>query len=313
MKKRTQCIAFMLGTLALGCGSPEESPASITAIEPTLPSLPADAAPPINTQESIADASLADTATDSIFSWKPGAKGLWIWYFDYAGLDATQIATRAKEIGVGYVLIKSAQNGRAFPDFTESAIREFTSRGIKVFGWPYITPEGSKAAIATAVESMKIPGVEGLILDVEVEWEKADYSVEAKDLCEGIRAGAPGKFLGYTSFGWIGYHPGVPFKTFDQYCGDGAFPQVYFADRGVTWDGPKGLSQAVEMYQAAALKAPMWPIFSNDMIYGSTARPTTEALNGALDKGGPYSSLWELPTKESPEALQQLSLLHWKN
>lgn len=313
MKTRTYGIAFMLGALAVGCGSPEDSPASITAIQPTLPATSAEDSGEVGNQEPIVDAGAVDSGAESIFTWKPNAKGLWIWYFDYAGLNAAQIATRAKEVGVGYVLIKSAQNGKPFPDFTEDSVREFTSRGIKVFGWPYITPEGSKAAIATAIESMKIPGVDGLILDVEIEWEKADYSAEAKALCEGIRAGAPGKFLGYTSFGWIGYHPGVPFKTFDHYCGDGAFPQVYFADRGVSWDGPKGLSQAVDMYKAAGLKAPMWPIFSNDMIYGSTARPTTEALNGAFDKGGPYSSLWELPTKESPEALAQLSLLHWKN
>ncbi len=297
----------LLGAALLACGS-DDSLSEAPVVNASVPT-----EQPIDVPVVDAGIPVIDSGVD-IHAWKPSAKGLWIWYFDYAGMTASEIATKAKEIGVGYVLIKSAQNGKAFSDdFNEASVREFTSRGIRVFGWPYITPAGSTAAIETAIASAKIPGVDGLVLDVEIEWEKGDNTAAAKALCEGIRAGAPDTFLGYTSFGWIGYHPGVPFKTFDQYCGDGAFPQVYFSDRGVSWDGPKGLSQAVEMYQAAGLKAPMWPIFSNDMIAGSTNRPTTEALNGAFDKGGAYSSLWELPTKDSPATLAQLSELHWAN
>ena len=120
-------------------------------------------------------------------------------------------------------------------------------------------------------------------------------------------------WLGYTSFGWVGYHTGFPFKTFDTYCGDSAWPQVYSSDRGVAWDGPSGLSQAISMYQAAGLKAPFWPINSNDDVYQTTAGPTTAELNGFFAKAGPYSSLWEFPAAGLTTKLNQLSALDWKN
>jgi hypothetical protein len=247
--------------------------------------------------------------------WKPTAKGLWIWYFDYVGMTAAQAADKAKAAGVGYVLIKSSQDGSFWSTrYTAAAVSEFTSRGMRVLAWPYITPAGGAAAITAAAQAANVPGTSGLVLDVEIEWEQGgDHSADAKTLCEGIRAKVPGIWLGYTSFGWVGYHTGFPFKSFDTYCGDSAWPQVYYSDRGVTWNGTSGLSQAVSMYKAAGLTAPFWPIQSNDDVYNTTAGPTTADLNGFFDQAGAYSSLWEFPASGLTTKLNQLPSLNWKN
>lgn len=261
---------------------------------------------------------VADAATTLPFdmrTWQPSAKGLWIWYLDYVGMTAAEAATKAKELGVGYVLIKSSQDKAFWADrFNATIVKEFTSRNIRALAWPYITPAGGSAAIDAAVQAAKVPGCDGLVLDVEIEWEKnGDHAAEAETLCQGIRAKAPGVWLGYTAFGWVSYHPGFPWTAFDQNCGDAYFPQVYFADRGVTWDGTKGLAEALVNYKAANLKAPLWPIGSNDDVYPTSAGPTTDDLNGFLKAAGTYSSLYEFPAQGRPEKLDQLAKLAWKN
>jgi hypothetical protein len=263
--------------------------------------------------ETSADAGLADAGSADGFSlstWEPQGKGLWIWYFAYTGLTPGQAADKAKNDGVSYVLIKSGQDANYWSTrYTADVLKEFTSRGIHVFAWPYVTPTnipGSIDAIATAA---RVPGTDGVVLDVEVEFE-GSHAADAQALCQGIRDKVPGVWLGYTSFGWVGYHGTFPFSTFDQYCGDGFFPQVYWSDRGVTWQ--YGLTQALQMIQTAKLQAPVWIVQSNDNTPSGVA-PTTDDLNAFFAMSGVRSSLWELPSSAAPTKLTQLDSLTWAN
>jgi hypothetical protein len=212
------------------------------------------------------------------------------------------------------VLIKSGQDATFWTTrYTEANIREFTSRGIAGFAWPYITPSDITGSVAAAVKAAQVPGTAGLILDVEVEWEGASsmtYAQQATDLCNGIRSGAPGVFLGYTSFGWIGYHANLPFAAFDHACGDVFMPQVYWSDRGVTWQ--YGYDQAKQMLDAAGLHAPVWMIQSNDASPSNT-RPATADLNSFFDRAGVYTSLYEWPASGLTSVEAQLPMLHWAN
>src|SRR5262249_752738 len=135
----------------------------------------------------------------------PSKKGLWIWYFAYTGFSAAEIAQKCVDDGIGYVLIKSGQDASYWSTrYNEKNVKEFTSGGITVFAWPYITPNDVPNSVIAAVKAAKVPGTAGLILDVEIEWEGSSASTHAQaaeDLCNGIRQGAPGVFLGYTSFG----------------------------------------------------------------------------------------------------------------
>jgi hypothetical protein len=292
----------------------ESTPREVAAAN-DAPSAPTQNRDPIAAPPQADAAAPKSPAPFDMRTWRPSAKGLWIWYLDYVGMTAAQAAAKAQSLGVGYVLIKSGQDTSFWPQrFNASIVKEFTSRGLRVLAWPYVTPSGGAGAIDAAVQAANVPGCDGLVLDVEIEWEQnGDHTADAQALCQGIRAKAPGVWLAYTSFGWIGQHPGLPWTTFDSHCGDAYFPQVYFADRGVSWNGSKGLPQALADYAAAKLKAPLWPIGSNDDVYGTNAAPTSAAINGFLAAAGDYTSLYEFPDKTRPEKLTQLSQLAWKN
>jgi len=75
-----------------------------------------------------------------------------------------------------------------------------------------VTPSDIAGAIDAAVQAAQVPGTAGVILDVEAEFE-GSHAAAAQQLCEGIRSRVPGVFLGYTSFGWVGYHGTFPFET----------------------------------------------------------------------------------------------------
>ena len=242
--------------------------------------------------------------------WTPGSKGLWIWYFGFTGFTAAEVAARAQADGVGYVLIKSGQDGTFWDTrYTAASIAEFTSRGIKVFAWPYLTPNNLPASIDAVARAAQVPGTSGIVLDVEIEFE-GNFATQARSLCQGIRSRVPGVWLGYTSFGWVGYHSNFPFKTFDQYCGDAFFPQVYWSDRGVTWS--YGYSQAKAQIAAAGLTAPVWMVQSNDNT-PSGAAPSTADLNAFFAQSGTLSSFWEFPAAGSAGKVTQLGNVAWRN
>lgn len=320
-------VPLVLLSLASAACSDADSPQGLTAVAEGQPSDRASPAAEYASAPATAATAPsldADAGTDAkapmpfdMRTWQPHGKGLWIWHFDYVGMTPQAAATRAKALGVAYVLIKSGQDAKFWTTrFNAAIVSEFTSRGIRVLAWPYVTPTNVSASIDAAAEAARVPGCDGLVLDVEVEWEtggKTANSAKAAQLCQGIRSKVPGVWLGYTSFGWIGYHSAFPFAAFDEHCGDAAFPQVYFSDRGVAWNGPHGLSEALAQYKAAGLKAPLWPITSNDDVAGTNQGPSTVALNGFLAAAGPYTSLWTLPDKARPEKLQQLDALSWAN
>ena len=256
------------------------------------------------------DAGSPSTGGTGPGGWTPSSKGLWIWYFSYTGYTAAQAAIKARADGVGYVLIKSGQDGSFWDTrYNAATLAEFTSRGIKVFAWPYITPNNISGSIDAVARAAQVPGSSGVVLDVEIEFE-GNFAGQARALCEGIRARVPNVWLGYTSFGWVGYHSSLPFKTFDQYCGDGFFPQVYWSDRGVSWSF--GYNQAKQQIAAAGLHAPVWMIQSNDNTPGGAA-PSTADLKAFNTQVGTLASLWEFPSAGSAAKVTQLADLNWSN
>jgi len=243
-------------------------------------------------------------------TWQPDARGLWIWRFDYLNLTAAEAAQRAQALGVSYVLIKSGQDSSFWSTrYTPEAVAAFTSRGIHVFAWPYITPTNVTAAAAAAIQAAQVPGTDGLVLDVEVEFDKtssADHSAAAAQLCDAIRAGAPNVFLGYTSFGWVGSHADFPYAAFDKHCADAFFPQVYWSDFGTTWSN--GYSVAMAGLTKAKLTAPVWMVQSNDT--GKNGLPSAADLNAFFTKAGPRTSLWAF-TAATTSQYAELPKLAW--
>lgn len=248
------------------------------------------------------------------FPWStPARKGLWIWYFAYTGYDAATLADRAAADGIGYVLIKSGQDANFFTHrYDAASVREFTSRGVRVLAWAYITPADVSGSVAALARAAAIPGTSGLIVDVEAEWEgePGAHDEAARALCQGVRAAIPGVFLGYTSFGWVANHPTMPFAAFDRDCGDAFLPQIYWNDAGFDWQ--TGWARARDMLARAGLRAPIWPIQSNDPS-PSGDRPGTADLEAFFGAAGPRATLYEWPAAGNPALVDQLGALGWAN
>ncbi len=244
-------------------------------------------------------------------TWIPDAKGLWIWRFDQLDMTAEQAASEAQSLGIGWVLIKSGQDDYWNTRYTPAVVESFTSRGMHVFAWPYITPSNPAASIAGAVAAAEVAGTDGLVLDVEVEFQgttASQYAAAAQQICDGIRDGAPGVFLGYTSFGWVDDHATFPYATFDSHCGDAFFPQVYWSDFGVS--ASTGYTHAVNALNKAKLLAPVWMVQSNDS--GTNGIPTATELNSFFSLAGPRTSLWAL-TDTTTTQYKTLATLDWGN
>ncbi len=235
----------------------------------------------------------------------PPGKGVWVWMFDTSAPSAQQVAIDAQTLGIGFVLIKSGQDLSSYDtNFNAAVVNEFTSRGIEVYGWPYVKPGNNLAKAAVIAKAAKIPGVSGIILDVEVEFVKHD--VDAIELCDEIRKQAPGVFLGYTSFGWISYHLDFPFEAFDQACGDAFLPQTYW-DLWSSTTPAKSWATAVKDATNLGLKAPMWGAQDNEMD------PSAADLNAFFAVAGPRASLWRWPASDSDPQFKKMQQLNWKN
>ncbi|MBI4953959.1 MAG: hypothetical protein HY908_18180 [Myxococcales bacterium] len=176
-----------------------------------------------------------------------------------------------------------------------------------MFAWNYVRPGDVQAKADALAAQTNIPGVKGMVLDVEIEWESTGSEGDAVALCDAIRAELePDKMLGFSSFGWLAYHPGFPWAEFDQHCGDMHLPQTY-------WDawstGPTGgFQKAVDGAQQFGLTAPLWAAQDN---YEGT--PTSADLNEFFAVAGPFSSLWRWPSPGDTALDQQLAELDWAN
>src|SRR5262249_35175089 len=151
-----------------------------------------------------------------------------------------------------------------------------------------------------------IAGVKGMVLDVEVEWENTGSGGDAVALCDGIRSKLDaGKMLGFSSFGWIAYHLGFPWKQFDGHCGDMHLPQTYYDE----WTTGRlgGYQKALDGAQQLNLKAPIWA--AQDNYNGATV----DQMNTFFDAAGPYSNLWRWPDPNDTGLVNELPKLHWKN
>ena len=280
-------------------------------------SLPGSGADPDTLFHCVGDATASATACASGCLVKPPGvpdvcapaaaargKGVWVWMFGSSAPSAAEVAASCAQLGVGFVLIKSGEDDAAYrTNFSAANVAEFTSRGIEVYGWPYVRPGNLAAKIQAAVEQINVPGVTGLVIDAEGEFVAHD--ADAVALCDGIRAGAPGKFLGYTTFGWVAYHTDFPYQAFDAHCGDAFLPQTYW-DEWTT--GPVGgYQKAVDGAAQLGLTAPIWAI--QDDYGGASAAD----MNAFFAAAGPRASVWRWPSPGDTQIAARLAQLDWAN
>lgn len=177
-------------------------------------------------------------------------KGDWIYFLSDAVkqlggnvpavTDLTSLMEYYKEVGMSFVAIKAGTGAREFPtdnpQFTPEFIEAAHAAGLKVY--PYTRSDGKDVPgeIALALKCYDM-GADGFIIDAESEWEEHHLGNKnlqlAIDLCEGIRAKYPNKFLAHAPLPVISLHSSFPYKEFGYYC-DAVMPQAYWKSIGVT-------------------------------------------------------------------------------
>ncbi len=145
-----------------------------------------------------------------------------------------------KNQGLRYIIIKAGDGASLYPSpsnpqFTADVVNAGHAAGLWVFGYnrSYGIDIPGEIGIADDVFNA---GADGFVFDAEIEWESshlADNTTKAIQLCSGVRAHWPSKFLAHSPFPIITYHPSFPYKEFGYYC-DAVMPQDYWIQIGVT-------------------------------------------------------------------------------
>lgn len=178
------------------------------------------------------------------------AKGMWIWQIwtdENGNLDS--IVSRLQSTGVTWVAVKLGDSNSPWDSRGEnlytwastyggfdSVIARFHDARIKVFGWQYVygtsmwSGTGTLATEADVTnEILDLPGIDGYIIDAEVEFEATGMTAVAAQYMQDVRAAHTNSFVALTSFARVTGQP-MPWTTFLASC-DVNMPQAYWALR----------------------------------------------------------------------------------
>ncbi len=181
-------------------------------------------------------------------------KGMWtwqIWNSDNGNLDS--VITTLKEYGVKWITVKLGDGnnswdrpGQALYEWAsqyggvDSVIARFRENGIKVFGWQYVygTDKWSGAGVAAnefdvTSQILNTPGIDGFIIDAEVQFQSAGMDTVAADYMDSIRTHFPHAFVALSSFPRVTGHLTFPWITFLKSCNVN-MPRDYWAMRSLT-------------------------------------------------------------------------------
>jgi Purple acid Phosphatase, N-terminal domain len=155
--------------------------------------------------------------------------------------DVTSLMNYEKSQGMDFVIVKAGDGANTFPSsgaqFTPSLVNAAHAAGLKIFGYnrSYGTNVSGEISLATSVNNM---GADGFVIDAEVEWESANLANNAAlatQLCQGIKAAFPTRFLAHSPLPIISFHSSFPYKEFGMYC-DAVMPQDYWKSIGYAPD-----------------------------------------------------------------------------
>ena len=144
--------------------------------------------------------------------------------------------------GLKWFVVKAGTGSTNFngsgstPQFTSSLVTAAHNKGLKIFAYTRSYGDNIQGEINLATRCFNL-GADGFILDAESEWESGHQGTQgptkATQLCSGIKAAWPTKWLGHAPFPYISLHSSFPYKEFGYYC-DTVMPQDYWYSIGVT-------------------------------------------------------------------------------
>jgi hypothetical protein len=163
-------------------------------------------------------------------------KGYYLWQIPKVlGGDPQAITARAVEAGLSHVLIKIADGATWAYNYdydrrvdlippVRDALR---SAGISVLGWHYVRGDDPIGEARIAVDRMKALGLDGYVIDAEIEYRNPAKKVAASRYMQDLRKGLKKTPISLSSYRYPQIHRGFPFETFLERC-EYAMPQVYF-------------------------------------------------------------------------------------
>ncbi|MGD0003536.1 MAG: nuclear transport factor 2 family protein [Anaerolineaceae bacterium] len=191
-------------------------------------------------------------------------KGFFIWKIkDSEGGNAKTIASVAKASGFTHVLIKIADS--TYPnnvdpvtkaDYCPPVVSALHAADIQVWGWHYVYGNGIPEA-QTAVSRVKHLGLDGYVIDAEVEYQEPGKEVEAGKFMTELRKGLHNLPIALCSFRFPTLHMNFPWKPFLDQC-DLNMPQVYW--EGAHDNAGAQLQRCVREFQAMAPYRPIVPV-----------------------------------------------------
>jgi hypothetical protein len=174
-------------------------------------------------------------------------KGDWIYFVSAATnqlggnvpavTNIASLMSYEKSQGIEYIIVKCGtgstnfNGGGASPQFNSNLVYRAHAAGLKIFGYTRSYGSDVQGEIDLATYCFNL-GADGFVIDAEAEWEShnpwigANGPAKAIQLCSGIKALWPTKFLAHAPMPIISYHSSFPYKEFGYYC-DAVMPQIY--------------------------------------------------------------------------------------
>ena len=160
-------------------------------------------------------------------------RAFWIWNIpNCEGGDPLKIAAVAHRAGLTDVFVKVADGPIKFGvynkvDLVPGVIAALKAVGIRVWGWQYVYGNDPAGEERIATSRIKEFGLDGFIVDAEMEFKKAGWGARAETYLSRLKANNPKVTIAFSSYRWPHYHPEFPWAVFFKYC-DINMPQVYW-------------------------------------------------------------------------------------
>jgi hypothetical protein len=199
-------------------------------------------------------------------------KGFMIWKIrDCEGGNPDQIASVALSAVLTHVLIKIANGTQSYnvdrntgSDLVTPVAQALRSKGIQVWGWHYVYGYNPTGEAQIAVQRSRQLGLDGYVIDAEVEYKLPGREEAAKTYMAELRNGIPNIPVALCSFRFPSYHPQFPWTAFLERC-DYNMPQVYWEKAHNAGDQ---LRRSVREFQGLS---PVRPVIPTGPVY-----PTSE-------------------------------------
>ena len=126
--------------------------------------------------------------------------------------QARQDREKARRYGIETVLIKSADGGKYWKQFSASLVSALKARGLNVCAWQFVYGRGA-AKEARAGAAAVSRGADCLVIDVEGHYE-GRYPQASTYMTTLRSIVGPDYPLALTSFPYVDYHPALPYSVF---------------------------------------------------------------------------------------------------